>query len=633
MPTKINGEDNMKKIPFLFLFFLLTIAYADSPPQVPGGDDTCTFYGEAYIDNSPAVNGTKIEAYIESTKFAEGIMDRSLLYTIEIPADDPATTEKEGGINGEIVKFFIEGNFAGFGEFEKDKTKLLNLNSSSQITIVQPQEGNLNTLPILLEWYGGNPPYSIIVSKYQDYRDPAIQEWNLAYNYYNIHQLEKGTYYWKVIGARDDFDESYFTYLSNNNPDASITIHISGDELVISVSTTPRYVRAYIYTDTKKEIELTKIGNRKYTGSFKADGGIIEAIYEDIYGSYCRDFEIISGSIFEGTRYQELEKRAKKNGFDDIYSYVEYLEEEIKKNSVELFEYEKAKEKFKEGETLLSFIERLEKEASDKDTQIKTLNEQIDSLNNDKEDLQNEIDKLKEDKQDITGLEEELNQKEDEIEGLNEDKSSLKQQVSALKKALNIKNLITIGAIIFGIVCLVTAILILVKKKGVKKPRIKEKPKAMSKKKIMDSLLKHDHVQVTKEEIENMRKKEGKIEKTEGENMKAKKTSLDISLEIDPQIVRPGQKTNLKIYVTNLSLEETAFDLVIDHKELEFEGSHAYTDEVEMRSAETVDFEIEVSTNKVRPGKKLIYVSAISEEQCLETRAIELYVRNIPEAR
>lgn len=632
MQTEIGSEgNNMKKLSFLFLFILLTVAYADSPPQMPG-DDSCTFYGEAYIDNSPAVNGTKIEAYIESTKFAEVIMDRSLLYTIEIPADDPATVEKEGGINGEIVKFFIEDNFAGFGEFEKDKTKLLNLNSSSQLTIVQPQEGkNLNTLPILLEWYGGNPPYSIIVSKYQDYRDPAIQEWNLAYNYYNIHQLEKGTYYWKVIDARNDFDESYFTYLSSN-PDASITIHISGDELIVIVSTTPRYVRAYLYTDTKKEIELTKTGNKEYTGSFKADGGVIEAIYEDIYGNYCRDFEIIGG-IFEGTKYQELKKKAKENGFDDIYSYVEYLEEEVKKNSVELFEYEKAKEKFKEGETLLSFIERLEKEASDKDTQIKTLNEQIDDLNDDKEDLQSEIDKLKENKQDTTELEEKLNQKEKEIEKLNEDKSSLKQQVSALKKALNMKNLITIGAMIFGIVSLLTAILILVKKKGAKKLRVKEKPKVMSKKKIIKSLLKHDHVQVTKEETKSIEKKEGKIKKTEGENMKAKKTSLDISLEIDPQIVRPGQKTNLKIYVTNFSLKETAFDLVVDHKELEFEGSHVYTNEVEMRSAETVNFEIEVSTDKVRPGKKLIYVSAISEEQCLATAAIELYVRTIPEAR
>jgi len=44
-------------------------------------------------------------------------------------------------------------------------------------------------------------------------------------------------------------------------------------------------------------------------------------------------------------------------------------------------------------------------------------------------------------------------------------------------------------------------ILILVKKKGVKILRIKERSKIIDKKKIMESLLKHGHVQVKKEKI------------------------------------------------------------------------------------------------------------------------------------
>ena len=226
-----------------------------------------------------------------------------------------------------------------------------------------------------------------------------------------------------------------------------------------------------------------------------------------------------------------------------------------------------------------------------------------------------------------------LSQKDEAITKLNGDKSSLKQQISVLENSLHIKNLISIGAMIFGVICLITVVLILLKNKDVKKVQTKNKTRILSKKEILERLQKHDHVPVKEKNTDGIEKNNIRGDKKMGIFSKPNRSNIDISLEITPQIVRVGQKANLKVYITNFSLVETTFDLVVDHEELEFEGTHAYTTEVKMRSAETINIEIEVATNKARPGKKMIYVSAISDENCLANRAIELYIRNIPEAR
>jgi len=68
-------------------------------------------WGTATIHGSPAPDGSVVEAYIQDTLFAtmhDGTSND--YYSIIIPADDPDTPEKEGGINGDEVIIKVNGN-------------------------------------------------------------------------------------------------------------------------------------------------------------------------------------------------------------------------------------------------------------------------------------------------------------------------------------------------------------------------------------------------------------------------------------------------------------------------------------------------------------------------------------------
>ena len=87
-------------------------ARASGPPPMPA-----SFYGTVTVDGADAPEGTRVSAWIDRVMYAEThtfIYDGRAMYTIDVPADDPATPEVEGGRPGDTILFHI-------GELQADQ--------------------------------------------------------------------------------------------------------------------------------------------------------------------------------------------------------------------------------------------------------------------------------------------------------------------------------------------------------------------------------------------------------------------------------------------------------------------------------------------------------------------------------
>lgn len=81
------------------------LGVANSPPILPS-----SFYGTVMVNGAYVSDGTIISAWIGSTRFAEVgtfTFEAKSVYTLEIPADNPGTTQKEGGQEGDTIVFKI----------------------------------------------------------------------------------------------------------------------------------------------------------------------------------------------------------------------------------------------------------------------------------------------------------------------------------------------------------------------------------------------------------------------------------------------------------------------------------------------------------------------------------------------
>jgi hypothetical protein len=129
----------MKKILFLLLF-LVCIKSALALPSLP-----CDFYGSVTINGNPAPAGTEVKAYINSGEYDSFIVKNEGLFGImTIKGDDLDTPIQDGGVNGDEVRFKVNGRFASqTSTWELGDTKELSLeiqestsSSSSSKTIV-----------------------------------------------------------------------------------------------------------------------------------------------------------------------------------------------------------------------------------------------------------------------------------------------------------------------------------------------------------------------------------------------------------------------------------------------------------------------------------------------------------------
>jgi len=119
------------KLSAIFLAILVSTAlampaFAADVPLPPH-----QFWGAVTIGDSPAPDGTVVSAEIEgvaitwSTTTSEGKYGYSPLF--KIPSDDPATPEKDGGVDGDVVVFKVSGEVAGQATFESGGHTELNL--------------------------------------------------------------------------------------------------------------------------------------------------------------------------------------------------------------------------------------------------------------------------------------------------------------------------------------------------------------------------------------------------------------------------------------------------------------------------------------------------------------------------
>jgi len=80
------------------------------------------FYGSVSIGSTPAPEGTVVSARIGGIEYVSTTVDAQGRYgwdpVFKVPADDPDTQGKEGGVAGEIVEFYVGGVLGGQYEFE-----------------------------------------------------------------------------------------------------------------------------------------------------------------------------------------------------------------------------------------------------------------------------------------------------------------------------------------------------------------------------------------------------------------------------------------------------------------------------------------------------------------------------------
>jgi len=83
---------------------------ATVPPPMPA-----SFYGTVTQNGDDAVAGTQVSAWINSVRYATTnafTYDGHTMYALDVPADDPASPEVDGGRPGDTIVFHIGGLLA-----------------------------------------------------------------------------------------------------------------------------------------------------------------------------------------------------------------------------------------------------------------------------------------------------------------------------------------------------------------------------------------------------------------------------------------------------------------------------------------------------------------------------------------
>jgi len=115
-PKKREKELNMlttKSFSFaLVLVLAFSLAAAGAVGAIPLAPHD--FWGEVTINGSPAPDGTTVSAHIGSLSWSTTTSGGSYGYApaFQIDADDPATPEKEGGTEGDVIVFEVDGMLA-----------------------------------------------------------------------------------------------------------------------------------------------------------------------------------------------------------------------------------------------------------------------------------------------------------------------------------------------------------------------------------------------------------------------------------------------------------------------------------------------------------------------------------------
>lgn len=68
--------------------------------------------GTVVVRNRPASVGTRIEAYTSGTLLADTTVLTAGFYELRIPPDDPVTLDRDGWLEGDDIRFVVDGESA-----------------------------------------------------------------------------------------------------------------------------------------------------------------------------------------------------------------------------------------------------------------------------------------------------------------------------------------------------------------------------------------------------------------------------------------------------------------------------------------------------------------------------------------
>jgi len=103
----------LKKSHFIGLILAVMLSLGLATPAMAAPQIPHAFYGNVTIGGEPAPDGIVISARIGSTEYeTTTTVDGKYGYspTFMVPADDPETPEKEGGVNGDTIEFYLQGS-------------------------------------------------------------------------------------------------------------------------------------------------------------------------------------------------------------------------------------------------------------------------------------------------------------------------------------------------------------------------------------------------------------------------------------------------------------------------------------------------------------------------------------------
>jgi len=135
----------------LILLMLFSAVRAFAIPGIPH-----QFYGYVTIDGVLASDGISVAAIIDGVVYVEtttvgGGYGWDPIDLFNVPADDPDTPEKDGGVSGDLVELYLDGTYAGSTAiFENGETTWLDIDVLTGVYELQLYEGwNLIGIPFI----------------------------------------------------------------------------------------------------------------------------------------------------------------------------------------------------------------------------------------------------------------------------------------------------------------------------------------------------------------------------------------------------------------------------------------------------------------------------------------------------
>jgi len=150
MKTRLLGKGKLAGGLGLLLALALLVSFttpAFAFPQPPH-----TFKGSVTICGTQAEQDTVVSARINDIEYSTTEVDGDGNYGVfpafTVPADDPATPPKEGGVDGEWVQFYVHDKLAGQAQFARLALTILDLN----VTLVDLTVTSEGCCPITVDY-------------------------------------------------------------------------------------------------------------------------------------------------------------------------------------------------------------------------------------------------------------------------------------------------------------------------------------------------------------------------------------------------------------------------------------------------------------------------------------------------